>query len=84
MMKWVVSKTCNRFSSIPIDQVHEQENAKMKGKGGIIGLTENPTELFAFFTEKVTSMVIPESKMIFITSGMCLHRILHQCTLTLN
>ena len=29
-------------------------------------------------------MVIPESKIIFITSGMCLHRILHQFTLTLN
>ena len=43
MIKWVVSKTCNRFSSIPIDQVHEQENAKVKGKGGI--LTENPTAL---------------------------------------
>ena len=43
--KWVVSKTCNRFSSIPIDQIHEQENAKVKGKGGVIGLTENPTAL---------------------------------------
>ena len=32
--KWVVSKTCNRFSSIPIDQIHEQEDAKVKGKGG--------------------------------------------------
>lgn len=39
---WVVNKTCHRFSAIPIDQVHEQENAKVKGKGGVIGLTENP------------------------------------------
>ena len=43
--KWVVSKTCNRFSSILIDQIHEQENTKVKGKGGVIGLTENPTAL---------------------------------------
>ncbi len=30
---------------MPIDQSHEQENAKVKGKGGAIGLTENPTAL---------------------------------------
>ena len=28
--------------AIPIDQTHEQENAKVKGKGGAIGLTEDP------------------------------------------
>ena len=39
---WVVMKNNNRFSAIPIDQTHEQENAKVKGKGGVIGLTENP------------------------------------------
>lgn len=43
--KWIVSKTSKRFSSIPIDQAHEQENAKVKGKGGVIGLTENPVAL---------------------------------------
>ncbi len=42
---WVVSKTTNRFSSMPLDQSHEQENAKVKGKGGVIGLTESPTAL---------------------------------------
>ena len=42
---WVVSETKNRFSSMPLDQSHEQENAKVKGKGGVIGLTENPTAL---------------------------------------
>ena len=41
----VVSKTQHRFSSIPLDQVHEQQNAVVKGKGGIIGLTENPLAL---------------------------------------
>ena len=39
---WVLSKTNNLFSAIPIDQVHEQENANVKGSGGFIGLTECP------------------------------------------
>ena len=39
---WVLSKTNNIFSSIPIDQAHEQENAHVKDSGGCIGLTENP------------------------------------------
>ena len=39
---WVISKTSNKFSSIPIDQAHEQNNADVKGAGGAIGLTENP------------------------------------------
>ena len=42
---WVVSKTKNRFSAIPIDQAHEQNNALIKGSGGAIGLTENPSAL---------------------------------------
>lgn len=40
---WVVHKTQSRFSSIPIDQAHEQNNQVVKGAGGAIGLTENPT-----------------------------------------
>ena len=39
---WVLSKTNNKFSAIPIDQAHEQENAFVKDSGGCIGLTENP------------------------------------------
>ena len=39
---WVLSKTNNKFSAIPVDQAHEQENAYIKGSGGCIGLTENP------------------------------------------
>ena len=42
---WVVQKSYNRFSKIPIDQAHEQENAKVKGNGGVVGLTENPAAL---------------------------------------
>ncbi|XP_061894509.1 uncharacterized protein LOC133644183 [Entelurus aequoreus] len=40
---WVLSKTSNRFSAIPLDQAHEQENKNVKGSGGAVGLTENPT-----------------------------------------
>ena len=39
---WVVPKTAKRFSTIPIDQAHEQNNALVKGEGGAVGLTENP------------------------------------------
>ena len=39
---WVLYKTNNKFSAIPIDQAHEQENTLVKGSGGFIGLTENP------------------------------------------
>ena len=39
---WVLSKSSNKFSTIPIDQAHEQENDYVKGSGGCIGLTENP------------------------------------------
>jgi hypothetical protein len=42
---FTIRKTNNRFSNLPIDQVHEQQNAKLKVKGGIIGLTENPSLL---------------------------------------
>ena len=45
MKNWVVQKTSRRFSAIPLDQTHEQENAKVKGKGGVVGLTENPSAL---------------------------------------
>ena len=38
MRCWVVSKTKNRFSSIPIDQMHKQENAKVKGIGECLSL----------------------------------------------
>ena len=39
---WVVQKTHSRFSAMPIDQAHEQNNALVKGSGGVVGLTENP------------------------------------------
>lgn len=39
---WVVAKTRNKFSSMPLDQAHEQENKIVKSAGGAVGLTENP------------------------------------------
>ena len=39
---WVVTKTSNKFSAIPIDQAHEQ-NKIVNGSVGAVGLTENPT-----------------------------------------
>lgn len=42
---FTVKKTFNRFSALPIDQAHEQNNACVKGDGGAVGLTENPTAL---------------------------------------
>ena len=39
---WVLSKTSNKYSAIPVDQAHEQENRYVKSSGGCIGLTENP------------------------------------------
>ena len=42
---WVIRKTRNRFSAMPIDQAHEQNNRLVKGSGGAVGLTENPSAL---------------------------------------
>ena len=39
---FVVQKTHNLFSSLSIDHAQEQNNAKVKGCGGAIGLSENP------------------------------------------
>ena len=39
---WVINKSKHKFSSIPIDQAHEQENRTVKGVGGAVGLMENP------------------------------------------
>jgi hypothetical protein len=42
---FTVCKTRNKFSCIPIDQVHEQLNAQIKGDGSAIGITENDAAL---------------------------------------
>ncbi|MEL7309554.1 MAG: hypothetical protein AAGK05_18010 [Pseudomonadota bacterium] len=42
---WTVSKTLRKFSSIPIDEAHEQQNKILKSAGGVIGLLDNPSTL---------------------------------------
>ena len=39
---WILSKTTNKFFTIPFDQGHEQENKIVKGSGDVIGLAKNP------------------------------------------
>ena len=43
--KFTVQKTAKSFSTIALDQAHEQLNELVKGDGGAIGLTENPAAL---------------------------------------
>ena len=43
--KFVVYKTCNKFSAMAIDQCHEQNNAVIKESGGAVGLMMNPGAL---------------------------------------
>ena len=38
-----VQKTHNHFLAKPIDQAHEHNNALVKGSGGAVGLTKNPS-----------------------------------------
>ena len=40
---WVISKSQKKYSCMPIDQAHEQNNELVKGSGGAVGLTENPS-----------------------------------------
>ncbi len=42
---WTISRSNHRYSSIPIDHAHEQANKRVKGVGGVIGITENPEML---------------------------------------
>ena len=40
-----VEKNNHAFSSLPVDQAHEQNKKIVKGDGGAIGLTESSTQL---------------------------------------
>ena len=42
---FVVRKSKIKYSSVAIDQAHEQNNAVVKDDGGAIGLTEEPQAL---------------------------------------
>ena len=43
---FTVQKMNRPFSAIPIDQAHRQNNAIIKGDGGAVGLTDNPSALW--------------------------------------
>ncbi len=43
--KFTVQKTNRVFSAIATDHAHEQNNALIKGEGGAVGLTDNPSAL---------------------------------------
>ena len=43
--KFVVKNTHRSFSSIALDQAHEQNNSIVKGEGGAIGLAEHSSQL---------------------------------------
>ena len=45
MGNFVVHKSGQEYSAMSIDQAHEQTNAVIKGVGGAIGLTEDPSAL---------------------------------------
>ena len=45
MGHFTFKKTRHAFSAIALDQAHEQNNAMVKGDGGAVGLTENPSAL---------------------------------------
>ena len=47
---FTVRKTKHTFSSMAMDQAHEQMNEKMKGTAGLIGLTENPDAMLRWIT----------------------------------
>ena len=53
---FTVRKTKNVFSSIPIDQAHEQNNALIKGDGGAVGVTDNPSALLRWM---ITDQKLP-------------------------
>ena len=38
---FLTQKSSHKFSALTHDQIHEQQNAIVKGDGGIIGITEN-------------------------------------------
>lgn len=47
---WTVVKSTHRYSAIPIDQAHEQENKVVKASRGTVGLTENPVAFRRWMT----------------------------------
>ena len=48
-------KITELFSVIAFDHAHEQESAKVKGEGGTVYLTENPSSLRRWMVEVLSS-----------------------------
>ena len=49
-----------RFSSMPIDQAHEQNNELVKGSGGAVGLTQNPVAFRRWMVAGPEQLRIPQ------------------------
>ena len=47
---FVVQKSTHVFSTMAMDQAHEQMNDLIKGDGGVIGITDNPSALIKWIT----------------------------------
>lgn len=47
---FVVQKSAHVFSTMALDQAHEQMNELIKGDGGVIGITDNPSALIKWIT----------------------------------
>ena len=47
---FVVQKSTHVFSTMAMDQAHEQMNDMIKGDGGVIGITDNPSALIKWIT----------------------------------
>ena len=63
---FVVKKSERGFSLIALDQNHEQQNAILKGDGGIVGITEDESALRRWLiTSSDISRVVQEYKSSF-------------------
>ena len=49
---FTIQKTKKVFSTITIDQAHEPDNACIKGDGGAVGLTDNPSALLRWMVAR--------------------------------
>ena len=49
---FVTQKSSHKFSALAHDQIHEQQNALVKGDGGIVGITENEGALRRWLVPK--------------------------------
>ncbi|XP_052123378.1 uncharacterized protein LOC127749403 [Frankliniella occidentalis] len=56
---FVAAKSSRRFSTISLDQAHEQLNATLKGNGGVVGLTDSPSALlnWILFAPEIADIV---------------------------